>query len=127
MIFGWLNLMPDKSLLSTFFPAHLEGAAHMSGDRSSLIMFYVLSHGKGPCGCNNADFLIMSSQLMLKTSRAPALLENNFFPRKENQQRNVRLVQISTAEKWSVRTRFAALLNREIQNVPTSARYCLVF
>lgn len=41
-IFGWLNLMPDKSLLSAFFPAHSEGATHMSEDRSSLIMFYVL-------------------------------------------------------------------------------------
>lgn len=76
VIFGWLNLMPDKPLLSTFFPVHLEGATHMSADGSSLLMFYVLSHRKGPCGCNDADFLMMLSQLMLKTSTVSALLES---------------------------------------------------
>lgn len=69
--------MPDKSLLSAFFAAHSEGEMHVSEERSSLITFYVLENWKVLAVAVILQFLfflMLSLQMMLKISKASALL-----------------------------------------------------
>lgn len=57
--------MPDKPLLSAFFPAHSEGGTFMSEDRSSLVMFYVPENWKVLVVVMIVGFLMMQLQEIL--------------------------------------------------------------
>lgn len=73
--------MPDKSILSAFFPAPSEGATHISEERSSLITFYVLENWKVLVVIVMLIFLMMASQMVLKISKVFALLSLLVFLR----------------------------------------------